>query len=344
MSAKSNGSHEPSPNKSSSFVPAASFLPQEEPDDGSLVIGSSLLPATVPLLIEPTQLSDNGQLEIVSSTTQKESNVEEEDTSNGVTVETASSIPVYMENTQAYSLEPMDAPAGADAVEFEETQAYSLETTDEEAPSNDEICNTQPYELEHETIITDIVETKRKEVHELVVTDDTMIEEVTTTVTTTTKTVIESDYVQTETLAYDLQSGDEPAHEDIPVPVIFADTQAYDLDEEIDPSPPSMTHDASPSPTRQEPVVDTIYADDANDVSLEPSATSEVADQHKNTNDAAITFSSTDAMIVDDSEEMGLEVSSTTTVPDKNESKTTEIMNGMSSPSFVKCIGHHASE
>ncbi|CAF4468558.1 unnamed protein product, partial [Adineta steineri] len=71
--------------------------------------------------------------------------------------------------------------------------------------SDNQIADTQPYELEDEQIVTDVIETKREEIHKIVINGDAMIDQVTTKTTTTTTTVIENGNPSTETLAYELQ-------------------------------------------------------------------------------------------------------------------------------------------
>ena len=179
------------------------------------MIGSTPLPATIPLVIESTQLNNEDQLEIISSSQTKKNTVEEDD--NIVTVQTT---------TTTTTTE----------VEIADTQAYTLEPVDEMISSNNQLAETQPYELESEEIITDVIETKREEVRKVVVNGDAIIEQITTTTTTTT--VIENENLPMETLAYDLQPTHKESDLETTAPAVCADTQAYSLDEEIGDSSP----------------------------------------------------------------------------------------------------------
>jgi len=60
---KQNGINE----SSSSFIPHLPSLTTNDDNDNHLIIGSTILPATIPLIIEPKELNDDDQLEIVSS-------------------------------------------------------------------------------------------------------------------------------------------------------------------------------------------------------------------------------------------------------------------------------------
>ncbi len=148
------------------------------------MIGGTTLPTTVPLVIESTQLNDDDQLEIISSSQTKK--VIEED-NNTMTIETTTT---------------------TTEIEITDTQAYTLESPGEIIPSNNLIAETQSYELESEEIITDVVETKREEVHQVVIDGNTMVEQIITTTTTTT-TVTENENPVLETLAYELQPTNE---------------------------------------------------------------------------------------------------------------------------------------
>ena len=214
VTSKSNASgSEPSINGSSSFIPSVSSSKHtDDHDDGSLMIGSSTLPATVPLLIESTQINNEDQLEIISSVHTKQT-VENDDQT--VTIEkTTTTITTTIIET-----------------DIQNTQAYTLEPGEEITSSDTQIGETQAYELEGEPLITDIIETKQEEVHKVVIDGDTMIEKITTTTTTTTA-IIETENPPLATLAYDLQ----PMYlETTAAPsAAFADTQAYDLDEQIE--------------------------------------------------------------------------------------------------------------
>ena len=230
VTSKTNGGNEPSTNGSSSFMSSASSAKHadDDHDDGSLVIGSSTLPATVPLLIESTQINDDDQLEIVTSVHTKQT-VEEKDEKvtfeNTTTTITTTVIETDIQNTQAYTLEPAGEVTAAD----------------------NQIADTQAYELESETLITDITETKREEVHKVVIDGDTMIEQITTTTTTTTA-IIETENAPMATLAYDLQPTNEPMHLETTAAApsaVYADTQAYDLDDQIESSSSDVV-DAAP--------------------------------------------------------------------------------------------------
>lgn len=156
----------------------------KEDDDSNVVIGNSTVPSTVPLVIESTQINNDDQLEIVSSS--QTNKISEDDINNIVTVETTKITTDF---------------------EITETQAYDLEPTNE-----NQIADTQAYELESESIVTDFVETEREEVHQVVVNGDTIIEQVTTKTTTTTAILSENDDQPiVQTLAYDLQPTEEPS-------------------------------------------------------------------------------------------------------------------------------------
>lgn len=203
----------------------------DDHDDGSLVIGSSTLPATVPLLIESTQINDDDQLEIVTSVHTKQTVEEKDETvtfENTTTTIRTTVIDTDIQNTQAYTLEPVG----------------------EVTSSDNQIADTQAYELEGETLVTDIIETKRKEVRKVVIEGDTMIEQITTTTTTTTA-IIETENAPMATLAYDLQPANEPMHlETAAAPsAMYADTQAYDLDDQIESSSSDVV-DAMPVPSK----------------------------------------------------------------------------------------------
>lgn len=262
---KQNGS-------TSSFIPSTSS--NDVNDDNSLVIGGTILPATVPLVIESTQLDNNDQLEIISSSQTKKT-IEEDD--NAVTIETTTTTTttttteIEIDNTQAYELEPTGEKISSDNP-ITDTQAYELEPTTEIVSSNNQIAETQAYELESEQIVTDVVETKREEVHQVVMDGNTVIEQVTTTTTTTATTtitenenpviqtlaydlqpvneenttttttttaVIENENLPSETLAYDLQpTTNEQMDINNTAPAVCADTQEYSLDEQIEESSP----------------------------------------------------------------------------------------------------------
>jgi hypothetical protein len=231
--------------KESSFI-EPSISNDDDNDDGNLVIGSTTLPATVPLVIESTQLNNDDQLEIISSSQTKK--IIEED-NNTITIQTTTTTTTE--------------------IEMDDTQAYTLEPTGEISSSNNQIPETQPYELQSEDIITDVIETKREEL--VVINGDTIIEKITTTTTTThtesenppmetlayelqptneeistttttttttTTMIIENDNPPIQTLAYDLQPTHEQMNLETTAPAVCADTQAYSLDEEIDDSPP----------------------------------------------------------------------------------------------------------
>ena len=196
---KSNGVNDTSTNGSSAFIPsiAVATMPIDDQEDGSLVIGSSTLPATVPLLIESTQINNNDQLEIVSSVQTKQIIEEIDD--------------------QMIKIERITTTTTTE-IEIENT----LQPTGETNPSNGDIAETQPYQMESEEIVTDVIETKKEELHKVVINGDEMIEKVTTITTTTmtTSTVMESENPPMQTLAYDLQSTTD-------------NTQDYDLDEQV---------------------------------------------------------------------------------------------------------------
>jgi hypothetical protein len=254
VTSKQNGVNDDSSNKSSSFVDSTTH--NNEPDEDSLVIGATTLPATVPILIEPTQINNDDQLEIVSSSQTKKVI---DDNVDGITVETTT------------------------AVEIQNTLAYMLEPAEETSVSDNPIVDTQPYELETEQVVTDVTETKREEVHEVVISGDTMVEQITTTTTTTTTvienenppadtltyelqpaveemttttttvetttTVIENNNPPVQTLAYDLQPTAEVIDLDTAAPAVCTDTQEYSLDEQIDdlsPRPASETLEVVP--------------------------------------------------------------------------------------------------
>ena len=159
------------------------------------------------MVIESTQLNNNDQLEIISSTQMKKTI---EDDQNIITIETTTTTTTE--------------------IEIADTQAYALEAANENLPSNNLIAETQPYELESEQIVTDVVETKSEEVHQLIIEGDAVVEKVTTqtTTTTTTTVVTEDNHSVLQTLAYDLQPTNEDITEnDDPPPM---DTLAYDLE------------------------------------------------------------------------------------------------------------------
>jgi hypothetical protein len=168
-------------------------------------------------------------------------------------------------------------------IEIDNTQAYALEPPGEVISSDNQIAETQPYELESEQIVTDVVETKREEIHQVVIDGNTMTEQITTTTTTTTTTsvtendnpvlqtlaydlqptseeittttrtttttVIENDNPPIETLAYDLQPTNEQINLNETAPAVCADTQEYSLDEQINdmsPRPASEKFDVVP--------------------------------------------------------------------------------------------------
>ncbi|CAF3688482.1 unnamed protein product, partial [Rotaria sordida] len=203
---KQNGLNESSSRKSSSFIPStlSSILNNDNEDDDSLVIGATTLPATVPIVIESTQINNDDQIEIISSL-RTEKIIE--DDNNQITIETTTT-----------------------TTEIDKTQAYTLKSANEEISSNEQIINeTQLYELKNEQIITDVVETKREEVHQLVMDGDKIIEEIitTTTTTTTTETISENDNLPMETQVYDLQPINEETTTNIKnIPV---ETQVGDL-------------------------------------------------------------------------------------------------------------------
>ncbi|CAF3601293.1 unnamed protein product [Rotaria socialis] len=207
---KQNGLNESSSNKSSSFIPSTSSSAlkndNDDDDDDSLVIGATTLPATVALVIESTQIDNDDQIEILSSS--RTEKVIEENNNKKVITETTTEI------------------------EIDKTQAYTLKPADEGNTGTEQIvCETQPYDLESEPAVTDIVETKREEVHQVVIEGDKLIEKITTTTTTTTTTISGNDNLPMETQAYDL----EPTEEETTTTILIDDknhaveTQAYDL-------------------------------------------------------------------------------------------------------------------
>lgn len=207
---KQNGLNESMSNKSSSFIPsAATSSSNDDNEDDGLVIGSTTLPATVPLVIERTQIDNDDQIEIISSS--RTEKIVEEDDNKKVTIETTSTTEVEIDNTQAYTLKP----------------------SDEEQSSKEQLAaETQAYELEPEKLVMDTVETKREEVRQLVVEGDKIIEKIITkTTTTTTTTISENDDPPMETQAYDL----EPTEQETTTTVLIdnetrpVETQAYDL-------------------------------------------------------------------------------------------------------------------
>lgn len=212
-------------------------------------------------------MNDDDQLEIISSS---QTNKPIEDDDRAITIETTTTTTtteIEIDNTQVYELEPTGENISSNN-QIADIQAYELEPTDENISSNNQIADTQAYELESEQIVTDVVETKREEVHQVVLNGSTMVEQITTTTTTTktttvtenenpvlqtlaydlqptseeittTKTaVIESVNLPTETLAYDLQPTNEQIPMDKTAPAVCADTQEYSLDEQIDDSSP----------------------------------------------------------------------------------------------------------
>ncbi|CAF1201403.1 unnamed protein product [Adineta ricciae] len=257
---KQNGNADiPSSNQSSSLI--SSTVPNSVHDDDSLVIGAATLPAAASLHIEPTQINNEDQLEIVSSSQTKK--VVDEDTGTVTTVETTTTTTLVVAE-----------------VEIENTQAYDLQPTGEVSTSGGAVADTQPYELESEQIVTDVIETKREEVHKVVISGDTMVEEITTTtmkttttiennslptdtlayelqpstdevtttmMTTTTtttttetmaETLVENSDLPAQTLAYDLQPTDQQINLDVTAPAVCTDTQEYSLDEEMNNSSP----------------------------------------------------------------------------------------------------------
>ncbi|CAF2021315.1 unnamed protein product [Rotaria magnacalcarata] len=206
---KQNGLNESLSNKSSSFIPSTSSSAlnnDNDDDDDGLVIGATTLPATVALVIESTQIDNDDQIEILSSS--RTEKVIEEDNNKKVIIGTTTEI------------------------EIDKTQAYTLKRADEENTGTEQIvCETQPYDLESEPAVTDIVETKREEVHQVVIEGDKLIEKITTTTTTTTTTISGNDNLPMETQAYDL----EPTEEETTTTILIDDknhaveTQAYDL-------------------------------------------------------------------------------------------------------------------
>ncbi|UJR33850.1 hypothetical protein I4U23_021272 [Adineta vaga] len=259
---KQNGTNDIPSNKSASLI-SSTLSNSDDDDDNNLVIGAATLPATVPILIESTQINNDDQLEIVSSSQTKR--VTEEETGVVTTVETMSTTTV-------------------EEVEIENTQAYDLEPTGEISSSDNPIADTQPYELESEQIVTDMVETKCEEVHKVVISGDKLIEEITTTTTTTTMiienenpptdtlayelqpateeittttttktetmtTIIENTNLPMQTLAYDLQPTNEQIDLDATAPAVCTDTQEYNIDEEMNdesPRPASETLEVVP--------------------------------------------------------------------------------------------------
>lgn len=194
----------------SSFISRPVSSPSN--DDDSLVIGGTPQPATIPLVFESTQLNNNDQLEIISST---QTTKTIEDDKNIITIETTTTTTTE--------------------IEINDTQTYNLEPVNENTTSNNYIAETQPYELESEQIVTDTVETKSEELHQVLINGDTTVEKITTQTTTTTTTTIvtEDNHPVLQTLAYDL----EPSNEEISTNTINAETEnpppaqtlAYDL-------------------------------------------------------------------------------------------------------------------
>lgn len=213
----------------SSFISRPVSSPSN--DDDGLVIGATPLPATIPLVIESTQLDRNDQMEIVSST-QTTKTIEDE--KNIITIETTTTTTT--------------------AIEINDTQAYNLEPVDDNISSNNFIAETQAYELESEQIVTDTIETKSEEVHQVLINGDTTVEKITTQTTTTTTTTIvtEENHPVVQTLAYDLQPSNEEMATTIttesenPPP---AQTLAYDLQPTDEPiSATSSLENENPPP------------------------------------------------------------------------------------------------
>ncbi|CAF0728236.1 unnamed protein product [Adineta steineri] len=323
VTSKSNGTIESSSNKSSSFISPS--ISNNDHDDDSLVIGASTLPATVPLLIESTQINNDDQLEIISSSSQTKKVIE--DDTNTFTIETTTT-----------------------DVEIENTQAYELEPTSEIISSDNQIADTQPYELEDEQIVTDVVETKREEIHKIVINGDAMIDQVTTKTTTTTTTVIENGNPSTETLAYELQptleeittsttkttttviENDNPPMEtlayDLPstndqidldtaAPALCTDTQEYSLDEELDnssPRPASETLEVVPASELAEQLenIEKLPDDTSSkqqvEVTIDPAmirevATHELMDTNQTEHSSTLNSNESETNIVDKQEE-----------------------------------------
>ena len=195
-------------------------VPVDDQDDGSLVIGAATLPATVPLDIESTQINED-QSEVVTTTETQQ--IIEESASNGtVSIETKTTTTtvittdVEVENTQAYTLEPIIQSNGDKPDDIEETQAYDMQ-------------------IEPPIVVTDVIETKKEEIHKVTVTGDQLTEEITTITTTsaTTTAIVENTSEPIETLAYDLQPNVELTQTETKTTAISMDTQAYDLEEQI---------------------------------------------------------------------------------------------------------------
>ncbi|CAF1322742.1 unnamed protein product [Adineta ricciae] len=256
---KQNGNADiPSSNQSSSLI--SSTVPNNIHDDDSLVIGAATLPTAASLHIEPTQINNEDQLEIISSSQTKR--VVDEDIGTVTAVETTTTTTLVVAE-----------------VEIENTQAYDLQPTGEVSTSGNPVADTQPYELETEQIVTDVIETKREEVHKVVISGDTMVEEITTTTMkttttiennnlptdtlayelqpntdevtttmttttttttteTTTETLVKNNDLPVQTLAYDLQPTDQQINLDATAPAVCTDTQEYSLDEEMNNSSP----------------------------------------------------------------------------------------------------------
>lgn len=215
MTTKSNGVQNASTNGSSAFISSSTAnISTDDHDDGSLVIGSSTLPATVPLAVESTQIINDDQVEIVSTVRTKQ--IIEEIDENTVRIETTTT---SMTTTTE--------------VEIENTQSYELELPGEIKHSNGLLAETQPYEMESEAVVTDVVETKQEEIHKVVIDNEEMTEKVTTTITTTTKTIVIEENEGNppmQTLAYDLQAA--PTVVESMIGNGF--TQVYDIDEQIE--------------------------------------------------------------------------------------------------------------
>ena len=297
---KSNGLNESSPNKSSSFIPqtAISML-NDDNDDGSLVIGATTLPATVPLVIESTQKHSENQNE--SSETEK---IIEEDS-------TMTKMEVKIQNTQAYVLEPTGEEAPSDKsigetqlyeLEIEHNQANDTDTKREEVtiddnknveqipitktiskdenlpmetlaydlqPTNEETTTTisKNENLPMETLTYDLQPTNEETTTTISKSENLPMEtlaydlqpscEEPTTSATTTRSKDEN--IPTKTLAYDLQATNEQTNMETTESALRTDTQAYDLDEQVDKSPlrpPSEKFEVTPASELIEQVED----------------------------------------------------------------------------------------
>lgn len=214
--------------------------------------------------VESKETNEEEKVEI-TSTTETKTVIEENIENDTMTIETTTT------TTTKISTE----------IEIDKTQAYELEPVAQEDRTDEkDIPNTQIYDLQAEPVIVkDVLETKKEEVHTVVVEGDHLKEETTkiTMTSTTTTTLIEPVDAPMETLAYDLQPMHETVKVEIKTTQMCMDTQVYDLDEQIETkkaidnsetTEPSATINTAQSEVAEPSVTESSVTDEAH---IEPS-------------------------------------------------------------------------